>query len=112
MMNRPEPTPILKIDLTPSMYSHHNSLDPSILLQRIEFLELENLELKKREEYLKMINTTLLEALGNKDTLKGMMERLGEEEMTYRTEGNGERERKGKEVEKGEEGRKRGVTRH
>ena len=49
------------------------SSDRSLLLQRLEFLEMENAELRKREDYLKMINTTLIEALGNKDTLREML---------------------------------------
>ena len=48
----------------------------NILLQRIELLELENMELRKRQEYLKMINATLLEALGNKQTLRDMINKL------------------------------------
>ena len=35
-----------------------------------------------------MINATLLEALGSKDTLKGVIGRLGDEEYCYQTEGS------------------------
>ena len=50
-----------------------------------------------------MVNTTLMEALGNKDTLKGVMDWLGDDQHSYRTEGNAERNRDMRNMEIGNE---------
>ena len=59
-----------------------------------------------------MVNATLMEALGNKDTLKGVMNYLEDDQHSYRTEGNAERNRDARKMDIGNEIKRKLTERH